>query len=115
MNAIPNIHGLTPDESRIAAASLKGIALGPWFDPANPRDDDELKTIVGFHRSELQRIHARVSSGQTPDDEAKRAINNCLLNLVHYPGAERSEVPRWLAASFEDVEALYEKWSRLFP
>ena len=115
MKAIPNINGLTPDESRIAIASLCAIANGSWFDIPNWEGDAELKTIVGFVRGELLSIHAQIQSGHALDLAINLAINNCLLNLLEYGGEMfRAEIPRWVAASVEDVEALYEKWRRLF-
>ncbi len=98
MNAIPNIDGLTPDESRIAIACLRAIAEGPWFPPGDVAEDQELQTILSFTRDELSEIHKRLLDEVSPDKDAMRAIGQCVLTVVHAFGMS-ADIPRFVSPS----------------
>ena len=105
------IDGLSADESRVAIACVRAIAEGPWFPPGDNGEDQELQTLVGFTRDELREIHKRLLDEIMPDKNAMRAIGQCVLTVVHGFGMS-ADVPRWVAASVQVVEALCDKWFR---
>jgi hypothetical protein len=95
--------GLTAEEWTIAVECLRAAAKGPFF-------GDELHTVTGFEANELMQIYQRRERIDDADEEAERAIGQCVLNFIGYPHKQAEEMEDWLAANGLVVARIADKW-----
>ncbi len=74
-------------------------------------DDDDLQTVTGFNRQELLEVYGEVAKAASKyDEEAIRAVGQCLNNLTGYPHHQDAFVEQGLGCSMNDLAKLTDKW-----
>lgn len=99
---------LTVEERGFVRLCLKAATEGPFF------PEWEFGTLFGLTRDEVRSVWSSWPTTLDPGDEvARRAINNCLANLLGYPHGEQEAWDRLISASRDEVARVYAKWREI--
>jgi len=74
-------------------------------------DGEDLQTVTGFERQELLVLHGDIANaGGSCDEEAIRAVGQCLNSLTGYPHRGDAQVEKGLGCSMSDLSKLTDRW-----
>jgi hypothetical protein len=94
---------LSEEEWIVATECLRAAALGPFF-------GTDLHPITGCTADELMDIYRRRDELVDGDEEAERAIGQCVLHFIGYPHKRSEEMKDWLAADGQMLARIADKW-----
>lgn len=95
---------LTEQEREIALRCLRLVATSQIV------DDEELQTVTGFDRQELQEIERILAAASEVDEVALRAIGQCLNSVTGYPHGKDALIEKELGTRMKEIDQLAAKW-----
>ncbi|GHG74843.1 hypothetical protein [Comamonas sp. JC664] len=98
---------MTHDEQLIGEC-FRAAVEGPFF------PDWEFHVLFGLTRPEVAAILATWPESKDSAD-ARHAVNSTLNNLLGYPHKKWAQWPRYISASPEEVDAVFERWQKAHP
>ena len=103
---VSSLNDLTAEEREVLRRSLVAAAEGPYF------PDWEFQTLFGVTRAEVSDVVRAWQCLDESHDVFRRAINNALVHLIHYPHGQTLQLERELGVTTAQLEKVFAKWRR---
>lgn len=98
---------LTEDEISVINESLLAAAKGPFF------PDSDFHIIFGLERDELFEAVGKCNDVTSHDRSCIYAIRSSLNNLLGYPHHCENVWEKYISASPEELERIFNKWKNI--
>jgi hypothetical protein len=94
-------------ERQIMFECLRAAVNGPFF------PEWEVHTLFGLERQEVKQVAEMCPNIDDSNEQVNLAIHNSIGNLLGYPHGEENTWQKFISASPEEVEKVFQKWCEL--